>query len=216
MIHSLQNGVPCRTVWLWLVCQLLVVSQTSNAQESRTPAPADVAQSELTDFLTHLDANKATAAKLQILKEGIQKKLDSDPNAGLRNQLGEREAFATKLQSLRGEATRFVNPVLLPTLDYLVRDAQESINDLKTDLNTRLRAPSPARVALMAQIARVQRDIDLNNKLAKALGDKIKSIQDDRRREAVGSELDALVKMTGTGVTASPPPTAQPDPEKEN
>ena len=78
-----------------------------------------------------------------------------------------------------------------------MRDAQEAANSLKADLGARQRVPNPERAALKAQIDKLQLEIDRKAKLAKMLADKIKSLRDDRRREEVVSELDALAKTAG-------------------
>jgi len=207
-------GILC---FLWLTCQTLVGLGVGYAQESGSAAQMDTGQSELAYFLGQQDSTKTTGSKLQAQMDELQKKYAADPNAGLREQIREREAFTSKLQDLFSEAQKFVDPVLLPTLDLLAHDVRESASSLGADLNARLRASNPDRIALKGQIDKAQKEIDLNNKLAKILADKVKSMQDDHRREGVGSELDALTKVAGSGViSGTSPAVARPDPEKEH
>jgi len=202
-----------RTLKLALLC--LAIAGTGMAQSIELPgqqksgqvliqaAPADTGQTDLAYFLGQQDAVKADAARLLAEMDDLQKKCTADPNAGLREQIREREAFASMLQNVRSEAHRLAtDPMLLPTYDWQMRDAQESIKNLNADLNARLRAPNTDRSALKNQINRLQKEIELNNKLAKTLAEKIKSLADDRRREGVMSELDALTKPTSIGSLA--------------
>ena len=202
-----------RTLYLALLC--LAIAGTGMAQSIELPgqqqsgqvsvqaAPADTGQTGLAYFLGQQDVIQADAARLQAKLDDIQKKYGADPNAGLREQIREREAFASMLQNVRSEAHRLgTDPMLLPTYDWQVREAQESIKNLKADLNARIRAPNTDRRALKNQIDRLQKEIELNNKLAKTLAEKIKSLADDRRREGVMSELDALTKPTRIGSLA--------------
>ena len=202
-------GIAC---FLWLTCQTELA--VGYAQESRNAAPVDTAQDELGYFLGQQDLIKAAGMKLQFQLDELQIKYAADPATDLREQIREHEEFVTKLLNLRGEAPRFLNAALLPSVDWCVQDAQDSANKLNNELNLRLRAPNPDRDALKGQIDKLQKDIDLNNKLAKVLADKIKSIQDDHRREGVASELDALA---GSGARSGPSPkTAFPGTEKEH
>jgi len=161
-------------------------------------APADTGQSDLAYFQGQQDAIHADAARLQAEMDDLQKKYAADPNAGLRDQIRAREAFVARLHTERAEALKFVSPTLAVTLDWVARDAQDAADGLKADLNARLRVPNPERAAMKAQIDKLQRELDLKDKLAKTLADKINSLHDDRRRDGVVSELDALAKTTGS------------------
>jgi hypothetical protein len=206
-----------KSSFLWLACLTLVGLGIGYAQESGNAAPVDTSKSELAYFLEQQDANKATGSKLQAQMDELQKKYAADSNAGLREQILEHEAFETELQNLRNKAPKFTNPILLPALDWLVRDAQRGAKNLQTELNARLRTPNTDQIALKSQIDKLQREIDLNNKMAKTLADQIKSIQDDHRRDGVSSELDALAKMAGGGtVSATGPTVVHPDWDKEH
>ena|ERR1017187_7010790 len=209
----LNAGPIGRTLYLALLC--LAIAATGMAQSIELPgqqpsgqvliqaAPAGTGQTDLAYFLGQQDTIQAGAARLQAEVDDLQKKYAADPNAGLREQIREREAFASMLQNVRSEAHRLgTDPMLLPTYDWQVREAQESIKNLKADLNARIRAPNTDRSALKNQIDRLQKEIELNNKLAKTLAEKIKSLADDRRREGVMSELDALAKPTSIGSLA--------------
>ena len=133
--------------------------------------------------------------------DDLQKKYAADPNVELRDDIRAREAFVARMQAERAEARKFV-PTFALALDWMVRDAQEAANALKADLNARQRVPNPERAALKAQIDKLQQEIDRKAKLAKMLADKIKSLRDDRRREEVVSELDALAKTAGSNSVA--------------
>ena len=170
--------------------------------ESIQAAPADTGQTGLAYFLGQQDAIQADAARLQAEMDDLQKKYAADPNAELRDEIRAREAFVARIQTERAEARKFVSPTLAVTLDWVARDAQEAANALKADLNARLRVPNPERAALKAQIDKLQQEIDRKAKLAKALAEKIKSLRDDRRREGVMSELDALAKTAGSSSLA--------------
>jgi len=183
------KNTPC--VW-WLACLLLILVSLGQAQDLGEAAVVEIGQSEMTYFLGQQDVAKVAGCQLRGQLDELQQKYAVDPNAGLRDQIREREAFTAKLQSLRNEAQRFTSPPLLPTFDWDVRDAQESTNKLKAELNTRLRAPNPERTALKSQIDRLQLEIELNTKLARTLAEKIKSIQEDHRREGEVSGFDAL------------------------
>jgi len=172
--------------------------QQQSGQGSVQAAPADTGQTGLAYFLGQQDATQADAARLQAEMDELQKKYAADPNAALRDEIRAREAFVARLQTERAEALKFVGPTLAVTLDWVARDAQEGANTLKAGLNARMRVPNPERAALKAQIDKLQQEIDRKAKLAKVLADKIKSVRDDRRREEVMSELDALAK-TSTG-----------------
>jgi hypothetical protein len=176
----------------------------SSAQVLGPVAPIDPGQNELTYFLGQWDSTKAAVSRLQALMDELEKKYAADPDADLRQQIREYEAFVAKLQNLCSDAQGFADAALLSRLVRVASDALESTNNLKSNLAARERAPNPERVALKGHIDKLQKEIDLSNKLAKTLADTIKSIQDDRRREGVGSELDALVKPEGL-----------PDPGKE-
>ena len=204
------TGVPSGTTDVVVRASAMVQVSPASAQvqalaahapsvlEAVQTAPADTGQSELAYYLGQQDANLARGAKFQGLVDDLQKKYAADPNAGLREQIRERETFANMLQNMRSEAHRLgTDPNLLPTYDLQVHDAQDCIKNLKADLNARLRVPNTDRTALKNQIDRLQQEIDLNSKLAKVLADKIKSLRDDRRLEGVVSELDAVAKTTG-------------------
>jgi hypothetical protein len=201
-----------RTLYLALLC--LAIAGTGMAQSIELPgqqqsgqvsvqaAPADNGQTGLVYFLGQQDVIQADAAKLQAKMDDLQKKYAADPNAGLREEIREREAFVARLQSERADARKFVSPTLAVTVDWVVRDAQEGANVLKAQLNASLRVADPERAALKAQIENLEKEVDRNAKVAKALAEKIKSLADDRRREGVMSELDALTKPTSIGSLA--------------
>jgi hypothetical protein len=174
------------------------------AQESGGATSVNHDQSELAYFLGQQDAIQADAASLQTEMDDLQKKYAADPNAGLRDEIRAREAFVARLQTERAEARKFVSSTLAVALDWVARDAQEAANAFKADLNARLRIPNLERAALKAQIDKLQQEIDRKAKLAKILADKIKSLRDDRRREEVVSELDALAKTPSGSSLASP------------
>jgi len=176
--------------------------QQHSGQESVQATPADIGQTDSAYFLRQQDAIQADAARLQAKMDDLQKKYAADPNAGLREEIREREAFVARLQSERTNARKFVSPTLAVTLDWAAHDAQEGANVLKAQLNARLRVPDPERAALKAQIENLEKEIERNAKVAKALAEKIKSLADDRRREGVMSELDALAKTTGSNSLA--------------
>jgi hypothetical protein len=200
------------TLCLALLC--LVIAGTGMAQSIELPGqqqsspasaqavPADSGQTGLAYFLGQQDAIQADVARLQVELDDLQRKYSADPNATLREEIRAREAFAARLQAERADARKFVSPTLAVTLDWVARDAQEGANAVKADLNARLRVPNPERAALKAQIDKLQQEIDRKTKLAKVLADKIKSLHDDRRREEVISELDALAKTAGGGSLA--------------
>ena len=201
-----------RTLYVALLCLAIagtgmaqsieLPSQQQSGQVSVQAAPADTGQTDLAYFLGQQDAIEADAARLQAEMDDLQKKYAADPNVGLRDEIRAREAFVARLQTERAEARKFVSPTLAVTLEWVARDAQEAANALKADLNARLRVPNPDRAALKAQIDKLQQEIDRKAKLAKTLADKIKSLRDDRRREGVMSELDALAKTAGSNSLA--------------
>lgn len=201
-------------VTCFLSVLLFGVAGISSAQVLGTAAPIDPGLSELTYFLGQRDATNAAVSRLQAVMDELQKKYAADPDADLRQQIREYESFATKLQNLCIDAKGFANAALLSRLVGLAGDALETTENLKSNLTARERAPNPERVALKGQIDNLQKEIDLSNKLAKTLADTIKSIQDDRRREGVGSELDALVKPGG-GIPGHSTTTGLPGPGKE-
>ena len=185
------------------------------AQESGGATSVNQDQSELAYFLSQQDAIQADAARLQAEIGDLQKKHATDPNAELRDEIRAREAFVARMQTERAEARKFVSPTLAVALDWVARDAQEAANALKADLNGRLRVPNSERAALKAQIDKLQQEIDRTAKLAKMLADKIKSLRDDRRREGVVSELDALAKTGSNVASAAAATVIVPDKEKQ-
>jgi len=172
--------------------------QPQSGQASTQAALADTGQTDLAYFLGQQDAIQADAARLQSDMDDLQKKYAAEPNAGLREEIRAREAFVARIQTERAEARKFVSPTIAVTLDWVARDALEGVNALKADLNTRLRVPAAERAALKTQIDKLQQEIDRKAKLARTLADKIKYLRDDRRREGVVSELDALAKTSGS------------------
>ena len=203
-----------RSLYLALLCMAIAGAgmaqsiessgQQQSGQVSVQVAAADTGHADLAYFLGQQDAIQADAARLQAEMDELQKKYAADPNAALRDEIRAREAFVARLQAERAEARKFVGPTLGVTLEWVARDAQEGANALKADLNARLRVPNPERAALKPQIDNLQQEIDRKAKLAKVLADKIKSLRDDRRREVVMSELDALAKTSsGSGLAGA-------------
>jgi len=195
--------------------QILVSMGISYAQLGNT-APTGPGQKDVPYFLGQYDATKAAGSRLQVLMDGLQNQYAADPTVDLREQIREREEFVSKLANLRSDAQRLANPALLPSLDSFISDAQESTNNLKSDLNERVRVLESDRLALKGQIDKLQKEIDLNSKLTQTLADTIKSIQDDHRREGIASELDALVKTPSGDISGRSPTTALPDAKKEH
>jgi hypothetical protein len=201
-----------RTLYLALLCVAVasigtaqtveLPGQPQSGQASTQAAPADTGQTDLAYFLGQQDAIQADAARLQSDMDDLQKKYAADPNAGLREEIRAREAFVARIQTERAEARKFVSPTMAVTLDWVARDALEGVNALKADLNARLRVPAAERVALKTQIDKLQQEIDRKAKLARTLADKIKYLSEDRRREGVVSELDALAKTSGSNSLA--------------
>ena len=214
-----------RTLYLALLCVAVasigtaqtieLPGQPQSGQASTQAAPADTGQTDLAYFLGQHDAIQADAARLQSDMDDLQKKYAADPNAGLREEIRAREAFVARIQTERAEARKFVSPTIAVTLDWVARDALEGVNALKADLNARLRVPASERAALKTQIDKLQQEIDRKAKLARTLADKIKYLRDDRRREGVVSELDALAKTSGSNSLAGAAAATAIVPDKE-